>query len=180
MKFECVDTITHPKDEVYLVLRDQMIGLLPYLHDVESIQEVERKEEDGGIRILNLWQGSPKTAPAVVRKFLKPELLSWKDHAFWTQDPLGCTWRLEPKFGGSLFSCTGSTTVLDGPSDDACLIKIAGDLEVYPEKFPGVPKLLARKLRPAIESFIVNLVTPNMKTMARGVQQYVDDRAANQ
>jgi len=180
MQFQCVDEVGYPLADVFGLVRDDMTALVPYLPDVEEIVVESRRDEPGGIEIVNVWRGSPDAAPKVVRKFLNPELLSWKDHAFWPAEATRAEWRLEPKVGGSLFECTGTTTVREvGPETTA--IEVRGDLRVYPERLPGVPKLLAGKLRSKIEGFVVEMLVPNMQTMARGVQGYFDDqRAGNQ
>ena len=177
MLFENVDAVDHPVEEVFHLLRDDMTSLVPYLPDVQEIVVLEREDQAGGsVRIVNLWRGSGSQVPALVQKFMKAEWLSWKDHAVWhTEGTRRAEWRLEPNVGGKLFECTGQTSVLeDGPGRTR--IKIQGDLRVYPERFPGVPRLLAGKVRGSIESFVVGLLTPNMKTMARGVQRFFDDQ----
>jgi hypothetical protein len=176
MKFEVEDDVSHPRDDVYGLIRDDMPLLLPYLNDVDAIIVLESKQEEGGLRILNEWRGSAAAAPAVVRKFLKPETLSWKDHAFWPEGGYRAEWRLEPKVGGSLFDCSGTTSVLAGDTPGACKIRIQGNLNVYPERLPGVPRLLAGRMRGKIESFVVGMILPNMQTMSRGVQGYFDDK----
>ena len=146
--------------------------------DVEEIVVLEEERRpDGTLRLVNLWRGSANKATKVVQKFLSPELLSWKDHAVWHEDPRHAQWRLEPKIGGSLFECSGKTSVLE-VAPGRCQIKVEGDLRVYPERLPGVPRLLAGRLRSSIESFVVDMLVPNMQTLARGVQAYFDDLKA--
>lgn len=179
MLFQCIDDVRHPVDAVFHLLRDDMPSLVPYLADVESIEVLESKElGEGKLNIINLWKGSATKAPKMVQKFLTPDLLSWKDHALWhPAGPRRAEWRLEPKRGGSLFECTG-TTKIEEKGEGHCQIRIDGDLRIYPERLPGVPRLLAGKLRSRIESFVVAMVVPNMQTMAQGVRAYFDDKAS--
>jgi len=179
VRFENVDQVGHPIESVFHLVRDEMPKLVPYLNDVESIVvETFETRADGKIECVNVWHGSDGKVPALVRKFLKPDALCWTDYAVWTDDasdrPRRAEWRLEPRIGANLFTCTGTTSVIpDG--EGACQIKIEGDLQVYPERLPGIPKLLAGKVRGKIESFVVALLVPNMQTMALGVQNYFDD-----
>jgi hypothetical protein len=178
MRFECVDDVRHPAGQVFLLIRDAMPSLVPYLEDVQEIVVTDRREEGSSVHITNLWKGSAAKAPKLVQKFLTPELISWKDHATWKDDEVCfATWRLEPKVGGRLFECSGKTTIRP-KTPETCEIHIQGDLRIYPERLPGVPRLLAGKLRGKIESFVVNMLVPNMQTMAGGVQNYLDDQAA--
>ena len=179
MQFQCLDDVSQPAQKVFELLRDHQQDLVPYLNDVEEIIVLERKDQDGGkVNIINLWRGSNAKAPAVVQKFLSPDLLSWKDHAVWhTEPPLRAEWRLEPKIGGSLFECDGVTTMLEN-GEGACKIQVKGDLRIYPERMPGVPKFLAGRLKSKIEAFVVRLLVPNLQTMALGVQAYFEDKAS--
>lgn len=179
MQFRTTDEVSHGAREVFLLIRDDMPSLVPYLADVEEITVLERRENaDGSVFILNRWRGSQDKVPRVAQKFLKPQTLTWKDHATWyEQGPPRAQWRLEPTIGASLFECTGTTSVLEA-GEGRCKIQIEGDLRVYPEKLPGVPKLLAGSLRGTIEQFVVNMIVPNLQGMARGVQGYFDDKKA--
>jgi hypothetical protein len=177
MDFECTDEVGHSGEEVYHLLRDRQEQIVPYLADVEEIKVLERTDEPGGVRLVNLWRASMDQAPSVVRKFLTPDLVSWKDHAFWPAGERRVEWRLEPRVGGNLFECTGSTTILPGARDGTCRIQVKGRLGIYPERLPGVPRILAATIRSKIESFVVSMIVPNMQTLARGVQGYFDDQA---
>lgn len=175
MRFQCEDEVRHPVSEVFALLRDDMPSLLPYLDDVDEIRVLEREERGEAVYILNEWRGSPAKAPQVVQKFLSPDVLSWKDHADWYESgPPRAEWRLEPKVGGSLFTCSGKTSLIE--QDGGTLIRIEGTMAVYPERLPGVPRILAARFRGRVESFIVGMIVPNMQTMSRGVQAYFDDQ----
>lgn len=95
-----------------------------------------------------------------------------------TRRPPRAEWRLEPTIGGRLFECTGTTSML-AAGDDRCRIKIEGEINVYPDRLPGVPRLLASRIRGPVEQFIVNMIVPNLQSMARGVQAYFDAQKAN-
>ena len=177
MRFQCIDDVNHRLEKVLCLVRDDMPAIVPYLNDVRGIETLSREDkEDGRVQLVSLWRGSPDRAPAVVQKFLSDDLLSWKDHALWyPSGPARAEWRLEPKIGGTLFDCTGTTALLE-PEPGKTQIKIHGDLKIYPEKVPGVPRILAGRLRTKIEAFVVEMIVPNLQTMARGVQNYFDDK----
>jgi hypothetical protein len=163
-------------DKVLILVRDEMPKLVPYLNDVEEILVLEKREEADAVHYDNLWRASSNSAPVMVRKFLSPELLSWRDIARWPQGKTHAEWRLEPKVGSSLFECTGTTSLIEVPG--GVQFKIEGDLNIYPERVPGVPRLLAGRLRSKIEAWVVDMIVPNLQTMARGVQAYFDDLAS--
>lgn len=178
MRFQCADPVGYPVDLVYHFIRDEMPKLVPYLSDVDAIEVLERKEEPGGSRITNLWRGSHARVPAMLHKLITPDLLTWKDHAFWPKDARHAEWTNEPRFGGKLFECKGKTTIAPGNREGTCRVEIAGELNVYPERLPGVPRLLAGSIRGKVESLIVAMIVPNLQTMAKGVQGYFDDQGA--
>tara|TARA_R110002072_G_scaffold1101_3_gene9192 strand:+ start:152 stop:700 length:549 start_codon:yes stop_codon:yes gene_type:complete len=178
VRFECVDEVRHSASKVFTLMRDEMPSLVPYLDDVQEIVVTDRRQEGSSVYVTSLWRGSANKAPKLVQKFLSPEVLSWTDHATWNQvEVCYATWRLEPKVGGRLFECSGTTTVRE-KTPESCEIQIEGDLRIYPERLPGVPRLLAGGLGGKIESFVVNLLVPNIQDMARGVRSYLDDLEA--
>lgn len=180
MEFECTDDIGFPIDEVFALVRDDMAALVPYLPDVDEIVVVERREEQGGVHLTNQWRASSKSVPSVVSRFVSKDMLTWKDIAFWPEGVKEARWRLEPNVGGRLFECSGSTTLLPGARPDTCKMRIRGDLRVYPERVPGVPRFLAGTLRSRIEGFVVDMLLPNMQSMARGVNGYFEDKRKQQ
>ncbi len=140
-------------DEAFHLIRDAMPELVPFLHDVDGIDVIERVDEGEQVRILNLWRGSMARVPAPARPFVTAELLSWHDHAVWTTSLRQARFRLEPLVGARIFTCEGTTTLVEGDSSSAQL-RLEVDLEIHPDRVPGVPRLLARKLRGPIEQTI--------------------------
>jgi len=174
MRITVSEPLPLPADEVFHLLRDDMPRLVPYLYDIEKIEVTERKEDGDAVHIVNLWFGDTSKVPAAVRKFVKPELFSWKDHASWTSSDRKATWRLEPRVGARAFDCAGTTQLV--PDGDTCLLEMDIDLQIHPENVPGVPKFLARKFQPQIEAAIEKQITPNMRNLAVSIRRYADSR----
>ena len=163
-----------PADEVFHLLRDDMPALVPFLHDVDRIEVLERRDEPGTVHIVNLWQGSTARIPGPARPFLNAELLSWKDHATWTTDNRQARWRLEPRLGGGYFSCTGTTTVM--VAGELARLQLEVDLDVYPERVPGVPRLLAGRMRGMVEDTIAGQIRPNLENLAGSIRAWAQAR----
>lgn len=178
MRFEAVDEVRHPRERVFHLIRDDMTSLVPYLPDVDVIEVLERRDEPGKVVIVNLWRGSQDRVPGAIKKFISRDTLSWKDHAVWDSEGRHADWRLEPHVGKGLFECSGRTTVLPGADDRSCRIQIQGELRVYPDRLPGVPGFLGRSIGGTVEKFVVDMLVPNMRKMASGVQRYFDERPA--
>lgn len=162
-------------DEAFHLLRDAMPELVPFLHDVDSIEVIERVEQGEQVRILNLWRGSMARVPAPARPFVTPELLSWHDHAVWTTSRRQARFRLEPLVGARIFTCEGTTTLVEGGATGAQL-RLEVDLEIHPDRVPGVPRMLARKLRGPIEQTIAGQVRPNLENLAGSIRAWARAR----
>ena len=98
MKLNVDDVIQFPHQMVYEVQRDKMADLVNYLPNIASIDVLEREDVDGGVRILNLWRAAETEVPKMVRRFVKPDMLKWHDHAVWHDAQCKCDWRLEMFF----------------------------------------------------------------------------------
>lgn len=172
-------SITEPlpisAETAFLLLRDRMPELVPFLHDVDAITVLERSEGAGVVRILNLWQGSLERVPAPARPFVTPELLSWHDHATWTTTRREAAFRLEPRVGARIFTCTGTTRLVEDGAEQA-LLRLEVDLEIHPDRVPGVPRLLAGKLRGPIEQTIAGQVRPNLEHLAGSIRAWAAAR----
>lgn len=159
-----------PALEVFHLLRDDMPALVPFLHDVERIEVLERAEDGDTVRILNLWQGSLARVPGPARPFVSAEMVSWSDHASWSTARMQAAWRLEPRIGARIFTCQGTTTVL--PDGERSRLQLEVDLEVYPERVPGVPSLIARRVRGPVEETIAGQIRPNLENLAGSIRAY--------
>ncbi|MFT7624017.1 MAG: hypothetical protein ACI9WU_003203 [Myxococcota bacterium] len=177
MQFEFVKVVTHPIAVVYPVIRDDMASLLPWLPGIDRVEVLERDAEvDGTHRVLNKWHGTADSAPPSLRKFVNKDMVTWLDHALWIDAKTRVEWRMETiKFKG-LYECSG-VNYWEDLGDGTTRMRITGDLLIYPDKIPGVPKFLAKKLAPKVEAFLTDAITPNMSAMPDAIQRYLDEKA---
>ncbi len=177
MNFEYSEIVTHPLDVIYPLLRDDMASLLPYLPDVKQVEVLERDPPaDGKHRIVNKWYGDSSNAPAAIRPFVTDDMVTWIDHARWIDAQSHVHWRMETASLHGLYDCRG-TNYLEDMGDGTTRIRLTGALEIYPEKVPGLPKFMAKRLRPHIERYLSHAITPNLQGMPRAVQRYLDEQA---
>lgn len=173
MRISVEDVIRYPQQKVYNIQRDEMAELVRYLPNINHIEVLEREEVEGGVRIVNVWHAAETEVPRMARNFIKPSMLSWTDYALWRDETCSCDWRLETNFFREQVKVSGTTTY-EKIDDKSVRSVIEGSLEVDVAKIPGVPKLLARKFGPEIEKFVIKLITPNLKGVNRGIEQYLD------
>jgi hypothetical protein len=171
MRIQVSESLPLSAEEAFLLIRDNMSKLVPYLFDIEEIRVTERREDGEQIHIVNLWQGDLTRVPAGVRKFVKRDLFSWTDYATWNTATRSASWRLEPRVGARAFDCSGTTALVE--DGDTCRLEMDIELVIHPGNVPGVPKFLARRFQPQIESAIRTQIEPNMKNLAVSVRAYV-------
>ncbi|MEE2780114.1 MAG: hypothetical protein VYE15_06305 [Myxococcota bacterium] len=177
--FEEERRVSHPADLVLETMVERMESIVPFLKTVEAIETISREElGDGRFRILRRWQGTDAGAPEKLRPFLSRESLAWMDTADWTPADYRVDWRIDTS-AGKLYECSGTNFFGPHPEDPegSTLIRVTGDLAVYPDRLPGVPGFLGRRMAPTVEKFVVNLLTPNLIELAVGLQGYLDDQS---
>lgn len=170
MKFEIQDPIPFEPEAAFLLLRDEMSALVPFMDDTESVTVVRREESEEAVKLTNHWQASMNKIPSALRSIVKPEMLSWHDHAVWTSADHTGRWNLEALGSDKLFSCEGETSVISEGGQN--FLKITLNFEVYPEKVPGVPKFLAKKIGGQVEKLIGEILSTNMRQMAQSMKSY--------
>jgi len=172
MRIDLSDPLPLSADVVFHLLRDDMPALVPYMDGADSITVTSRVENGDDVSLINRWIGSMDTVPSAVKKFASQDLISWDDHATWTASTKSCRWRLQPLRSVQIFTCSGTTTVT--PTGDTSTLTMAIDLDIYPEKVPGVPKFLAKRVRPQVEKFISGHLTKSMRNLALSIRAYAE------
>jgi hypothetical protein len=179
MHFEAVDTVSHPAALILETMIERMEAIVPFLPNVESIETLDVKRlKDERIRIRRRWQGKADSMSAALRPFLPRDILAWLDTALWVPAEYRVEWMQSTCVAGvaQLYDCSGVNYFEPDPDDPQrrTCIRITGDLQIHPERLPGVPRFLAQRLAPQVEKFIVGLITPNLTDLAKGLQRYFD------
>ena len=174
MDFKVTEIINHPTEEVYLTYRDRLPLLVPYLPNVDQVEVVESEQTDEGLRLLNRWivTGS---IPRSVRPFFKGKRLSYLDHARWSDAESLVRWRLEIGLFPDAVSCSGVNYFGAGAAPDTTEVSLTGALTVDLARIAGVPRIF-RGLAPKIESFVLDRIKPNLSSVTRAVEQYLDEQ----
>jgi len=172
MEIGSAHKIAHSAQKVFEALRDHQPELVQYLPNVDAMEVLKREENGSKTRLYNRWQGSSQDVSKVIRPFVTAEMLAWFDDATWDEQSLSCDWTLESVRAKDIFACSG-TTKLAALSDDSTSFEIRGQLHVHPEKIPGVPVFLARRIRQPLEKFVAGLLEPNLTKIAGAVADYL-------
>jgi len=165
--------VHHPRDVVFRTLRDRLEEVARYIPNVTGIDPISREDEGPGRhRIVNVWHGEG-SIPAAARRFVKPDMLKWTDRAVWDEDGWTTDWEQETAFFTERVSCSGQNRFVEvSPSETR--IEIRGTFELSLKGLPGLPGPLARRATPAVEKFIVAMITPNLQKTSSAAEQLLD------
>jgi len=174
MRIHSESMIGHPQSEVYEAYRDRLPEIAAYIPDVKEIRVESREDGDGTVKLHNLWIAD-REIPVFARAFLKPEMLEWDDHARWSDAESIVRWDLKLHVFTDSVTCSGTNTFVS-EGDEKTKVVLEGDLDIDLKSIPGVPKLLAKGMKPKVEKFIVSLITPNLEQVNVSLQQFLDDQ----
>lgn len=174
-KISTTDEVAYPRQQVFETFREDLEHLIPYLPDIESIEQQSYEQiDERRVKVVRIWKARDEDVPKMARKFIKPEMLQWTDTAIWDQDAWTCDWSMEVGFLSEAISASGTNRYIE--RDGKTRIEIGGELKVDARHIPGVPRLLSGKLGAAVEKFVVKLITPNLTDVNRGLEKYLADQ----
>ena len=170
MKIESKSTVNQPIDAVFELLKNDINLLVPHLPNISKVEEVSRESKGKKEFVTNAWTANAEL-PSILKKIAKPELLSWNDIAEWDIEKKCVTYKLESKLAADLYTAQGKNT-LTAVDENTTEMHFLCEVIPHPENFPGVPKFLAKKIVPALETLLKLLIEPNFKTMNEGIKKY--------
>ena len=176
MDLKIQESVNRPINDVYELVRDNLDKLVPYLPNVEKIDVKKHAPTvDNKVEVINHWYGKADI-PGMLKKFISPEIFSWKDVATWNDQEKAVEYRLESFLANDLFDAKGKNFFIDN-GDGTTDLKITCTVKIYPEKVPGIPRLLAKKVTPMIETLLEKLLGPNLTSLGTGLQKYFQENS---
>jgi hypothetical protein len=171
----CADgRIPFRRQDVFIAYRDEILQLVPYLTNVQSIEIRSRKEDGPVVQFVNEWHGGGEI-PAALRVVLSESMLSWTDYASWNSTELSCEWRIATHAFADAVRCTGKNRFLEDVPGRTVL-EIRGTLDVDAKKIRGVPSFLAGGIGRKVEEFLVTRIQSNLLETARSLTKYLEDK----
>lgn len=161
MRFTHSDEIPWPRELVFRTFRDRTPDLLPYLPSVAELELIEENIDGPLKRSIKRWRGSSDEIPGALRPLVRPDLLEWLDHATWDEQHFTCEWRHEFRALPGAISARGTTRY--SAEGEATRITIEGEFTIRPQGLTFVPQVIARKLAPTLERFVVGQIKPNLR-----------------
>jgi len=174
MEIQADGLVHHPRELVFRTLRDRLGDIVAFMPNVTAIDPIDRVEEGPGRHsIVNVWHGEG-AIPAVARRFIKPNMLQWTDRAVWDEAAWTCEWDQETAFFANRVGCSGRNHYVE-VEPGVTGIEIRGTFSLRLKGLAGLPGPLARRATPAVERFIVGLITPNLATTAAAAEQFLSE-----
>ncbi len=168
------DQVSFEREKFFEAFRDKVGELHHHLPDIDKIETLERKEvDDNTMKVVNHWKANGAQLPKALRMFIKPDLMSWKEHATYNKNEWASDWSIEMEFLKDAISCEGKITFED-KGDNTTEVVITGDLKIDPTKIPGLPKIGAGKIGKKIEDFAIPMITSNLSQYIKGVKSYLE------
>ncbi len=174
MRFTITDEIEFPRDVVYPTMRDRIEELIDYLPNVDSIEVLEREIDGDTHRYVKRWRASATEIPGLLRPIVKPEYLQWVDHATWDGAAFTTQWHHDLPFLSGALTARGLNRYID--EGDITVIELEGEFTIHPGRLTFLPGPLARKLAPALERFVVDMLKPNLRATNQAVEQWLEEQ----
>ncbi len=173
MRIHSQSVIHHPRREVYEAYRDRLSEVAAYIPDIREIRVASREPGEGVLKLHNIWVAE-REVPSFARAIIKPDMLRWDDFAEWRDAEHRVYWRLRVGAFTEAVTCSGTNSfaVIDERSSR---VTLEGDLQIDLGKVRGVPRLMAGRLGPKVERFVVSLITPNLERVNESLGDYLDD-----
>ncbi len=172
MRIHSESLVRHPRELVFRAYRDELPAIAEYMSDIQEIRLLSREDSGEQTRLHNVWVAQ-REIPSFARQIVRPEMLQWDDHAQWDESIWTCDWQLKTRVFTDSVACGGSNRFL-AVDDNTTRVVLEGSLEIDLKHIPGVPKLLAGRIAPKVEAFIVSLITPNLKEVNASLETYLD------
>jgi hypothetical protein len=174
MKYEVVDYINFPHEDVFDTYLNHMDDVAEFLPDIKEIRVLERTEKGNKVKLVNQWVAQ-RDLPGFMKKFFDVKEMGWIDRAEWDISKNCVHYELEVPGLEKYVKIKGYNEIT--PDGDRTRMLISGEMQIEIEKHPAVPKLLGRGLRPKVEKFFIELIKPNLVDANRAMETYLEKKS---
>ena len=174
--FKTMIVVKHPKPKVWEAMRDRLTEMAPFLDDVSSIKQLDRKDlANGKVLLTNLWKADIEI-PEAIRAILHASDVSWLDRAEWFEPRSRCEWQIEPQFFTEHIKCSGTTLFESAIGEQGTRITFEGTIEIALSGIRGVPNFMLGTATKAIESLVTTLIPKNFQKMATAMSNLLEQK----
>lgn len=149
--------------------------LVPWLPNIEHIRVLDQYPMDAGQSCLeHAWGLDQAVVPAVAKPFIGDILKELRSSTVWHHDHHHVDFRFFLDTMRELVECDGSF-VLEADGEHT-RITITARLDVYPHLLPGVPRLVARSVQPAVKRVLEETISPTLEALPDALTRLVRRR----
>lgn len=162
--------IPFPVAAVYDTFLRRMDELPPWLPGIQRI-DITRFEMPAAhsAQVDYKWHVHNAVVPPLLRPFLRDNMDHIRSTTRWCAQRRVVDFEFFHDDYRELFDCRGTFTLVE-LCPDSMRIDIDAELTPYPERVPGVPRWLARKGLPLIETTIGNIIRPSLLALPTALQ----------
>lgn len=156
--FRTLAVVKRPAPEVFAIVRDRLVDLVPLVDDVASIEMLQRAElGEGAVRLVNRWTASQRI-PDVVAHAVDTDEIAWTDHNVWSSSDMTCRWTIEPFIFTEHIRCAGVTTYEPAMGGRGCRVTLSGTFDLAPTALARVSGAVRRPATSLIESMVSTII----------------------
>lgn len=147
----------------------QLAPWLPHVANIEILKEQPISERRSSREYA--WHVDEQVVPTVAKPFVKDHLEALHSHTLWHHDQYMVELRFYLDTVPGLLDCEGQClfTVEEG----RIVATISASIEIYPEKLPGVPAILGRSIRSAVEDVVEDAIRPPLEALPNALDNFL-------
>jgi len=169
--FRALAVVKRPAREVFEIVRDRLVELVPMVDDIAMIEQLERHDLDNGdTRLVNRWTASQRVPDAVARA-VAADVIAWTDHNVWHDSDLTCRWTIEPSILTEHIRCTGMTMYEPAMGGRGCRVTLEGTFELAPTALSRFSGALRRPATSLIESMVSTIIPRGTRKVAEAAAE---------
>jgi hypothetical protein len=177
VRFDVVETVSHPPDLVFRTHRDRLPETAAFLDEVERVECRSTTEHASGVvEQVHLWFGSPRVLPVLLRPFVPAHLLRWRQRTLWDPVARVARWEIDVPGLGTAVESRGTNQYALAPDGRWTRLAIEGELSFRPERLEGLEKAVPPGTAPMVEKAAVSLIVPMVQRTGAAVSRVLGPR----
>lgn len=177
MNFKTISIIKFPIDIAWNIMMNYLPEIAKDVDDLESITEIERQPNtDGTIKVVNVWKAKPKL-PAIVTKYINPDMLTWTDTAWWDEKDKIVNWQIRSHHFHEEMHCKGSTAFETAMGGKGCRLTFSGSLEWKGKVLSVGLGIFDNTIAKATEGVLTQMIPSNFRKITEVMSKYIEKNA---
>lgn len=173
MNFNSVTILKHPVDIAWNTMLHALPEIAIRVDELESITETERNtNEDGTIKVVSLWIARPKV-PAMVMKYIKPEMLEWNDIAVWLPSEKKIEWEIFSHHFHEQMKCSGYTQFEPAMGGRGCKLSFSGNLNWNGKIISSGLGFIDNTVAKGAEGILTQLIPSNFRKITDALDAHI-------